>query len=48
MLHHRLQRLRVAAGLPSSISALRIFDVLAWMSVRSHGPRLVGAERIES
>ncbi|UWP83093.1 DUF6308 family protein [Dactylosporangium fulvum] len=31
-LHRRLLRLRAAADLPTSISALRVFDVLAWMS----------------
>ncbi|MEV8517460.1 DUF6308 family protein [Dactylosporangium sp. NPDC051484] len=35
-LHHRLLRLRAAAGLPPSISALRVFDVLAWMSGQPH------------
>ncbi len=29
-LHHRLLRLRTAAGLPEQISALRVFDVIAW------------------
>jgi len=29
-LHHRLLRLRDAAGLPDSVSALRVFDVIAW------------------
>jgi len=28
-LHHRLLRLRTAAGLPEQISALRVFDVIA-------------------
>lgn len=30
-LHERLLRLRAAAGLPASLSALRVFDVIAWM-----------------
>ncbi|GAA1569962.1 hypothetical protein GCM10009827_109710 [Dactylosporangium maewongense] len=34
-LHHRLLRLRAAASLPPSISTLRVFDVLAWMSGQS-------------
>src|SRR3954469_25633639 len=33
-LHHRLQGIREAAGLPRSISALRILDVIAWMDGR--------------
>lgn len=30
-LHHRLVRIRTQAGLDESISALRVFDVIAWM-----------------
>lgn len=30
-LHHRLLRIREAAGLPDTISALRVFDVIVWM-----------------
>jgi hypothetical protein len=30
-LHHRLVRLRDRAGLPKEVTALRVFDVLAWM-----------------
>jgi hypothetical protein len=33
-LHQRLLRLRDRAGLPSTISALRVFDVIAWMEGR--------------
>ncbi|WP_257015992.1 DUF6308 family protein [Rhodococcus sp. ACS1] len=30
-LHHRLLSIRKEAGLPDEISALRVFDVIAWM-----------------
>ncbi|MDI9938774.1 DUF6308 family protein [Rhodococcus sp. IEGM 1351] len=30
-LHHRLLSIREEAGLPDEISALRVFDVIAWM-----------------
>ncbi|QQZ19448.1 DUF6308 family protein [Rhodococcus sp. 21391] len=30
-LHHRLVSIREEAGLPEEISALRVFDVIAWM-----------------
>ena len=29
-LHHRLLRLRDKAGLPAAVSAIRVFDVIAW------------------
>jgi hypothetical protein len=35
--HQRLLRLRDAAELPASISAIRIFDVIAWMEGRQQG-----------
>lgn len=36
-LHHRLLRLRDQAGLPDAVSALRIFDVIAWSEGKSRG-----------
>ncbi|GCE37841.1 hypothetical protein Rhow_000725 [Rhodococcus wratislaviensis] len=36
-LHHRLLNIRDTAGLPEEISALRVFDVIAWMDGRSRG-----------
>jgi hypothetical protein len=36
-LHRRLLRLRAAAGLPEEISALRIFDVIAWREGKDRG-----------
>jgi hypothetical protein len=36
-LHHRLLRLRTAAGLPEQISALRVFDVIAWREGKDLG-----------
>jgi hypothetical protein len=36
-LHRRLLRLQDAAGLPEAVSALRVFDVIAWMQPRSGG-----------
>ena len=33
-LHQRLLRLRDAAALPEAVSALRVFDVIAWMQAR--------------
>ena len=30
-LHHRLLSIREEAGLPREVSALRVFDVIAWM-----------------
>jgi hypothetical protein len=30
-LHRRLLRLHAAAGLPADVSALRVFDVIAWL-----------------
>ncbi|MEI5007417.1 DUF6308 family protein [Streptomyces sp. PmtA] len=34
-LHHQLLRLRQAAGLPETVSALRVCDVAVWMSHRA-------------
>ncbi|MBW0090221.1 hypothetical protein I4I73_15640 [Pseudonocardia sp. KRD-184] len=36
-LHHRLLRLRAAAGLPDDIGALRIFDVICWREGKDRG-----------
>ncbi|MFC9907005.1 DUF6308 family protein [Rhodococcus sp. NPDC127593] len=36
-LHHRLLSLREEAGLPEEISALRVFDVIAWMDGKNRG-----------
>jgi hypothetical protein len=35
-LHHELQALRQAAGLPATVSALRVCDVVLWMHHRTH------------
>lgn len=37
-LHHRLLSLREEAGLPAEISALRVFDVIAWMEREESRP----------
>ncbi|WP_419179537.1 DUF6308 family protein [Rhodococcus opacus] len=36
-LHHRLLSIREEAGFPEQISALRVFDVIAWMDGKSRG-----------
>jgi hypothetical protein len=36
-LHLRLLRLRAAAGLPEDVSALRVFDVIAWREGKDRG-----------
>ena len=36
-LHHRLIRLRIEAGLPETISALRTFDAIAWREGKDRG-----------
>ncbi len=36
-LHHRLIRLRGAAGLPAEVSALRVLDVICWMEGKDEG-----------
>lgn len=36
-LHGRLLKIRAAAGLPEEISALRVFDVIAWMDGKNRG-----------
>ncbi|WKN61062.1 DUF6308 family protein (plasmid) [Rhodococcus opacus] len=36
-LHHRLLSIREEVGLPEEISALRVFDVIAWMDGKSRG-----------
>lgn len=36
-LHQRLLRLRAAAGLPSIVTVLRIFDVITWMEGKERG-----------
>jgi hypothetical protein len=36
-LHNRLLRLRAAADLPPSVTALRVFDVIAWMEGKEQG-----------
>ncbi len=36
-LHHRLIRIRGAAGLPAEVSALRVFDVVTWMEGKDRG-----------
>ncbi|GAA2341321.1 DUF6308 family protein [Dactylosporangium salmoneum] len=36
-LHHRLLRLRDQAGLPDSVSALRVLDVIAWREGKDRG-----------
>ncbi|MBW4818438.1 hypothetical protein KTN60_30655 [Rhodococcus qingshengii] len=36
-LHHRLLSIRGEAGLPDEISALRVFDVIAWMDGKNRG-----------
>ncbi|MFC9789143.1 DUF6308 family protein [Rhodococcus sp. NPDC127528] len=38
-LHHRLITLRERAGLPESVPAVRILDVLAWMQGKKYLPR---------
>ncbi|WP_249353645.1 DUF6308 family protein [Rhodococcus sp. USK13] len=35
--HHRLLSIREEAGLPEEISALRVFDVIAWMDGKNRG-----------
>ncbi|ABG99049.1 conserved hypothetical protein (plasmid) [Rhodococcus jostii RHA1] len=37
-LHRRLLSLRGEAGLPEEISALWVFDVIAWMDGKDHEP----------
>ncbi|MDI9940656.1 DUF6308 family protein [Rhodococcus sp. IEGM 1351] len=37
-LHHRLLSIREEAGLPEEISALRVFDVIAWMDGEKSRP----------
>jgi hypothetical protein len=37
VLHDRLLLLRHEAGLPPCVSALRVFDVIAWMEGQDHG-----------
>lgn len=44
-LHERLLRIRAAAGLGASVSALRIFDVLAWMDGSGNTDRILGSEQ---
>ena len=41
-LHHRLVRLRAAAGLPEQVTALRVLDVICWMEGKGKG---LGARR---
>ncbi|WP_255221504.1 DUF6308 family protein [Rhodococcus wratislaviensis] len=36
-LHHRLLSIRGEAGLPAEISALRVFDVIAWVDGKARG-----------
>ncbi|WP_016884352.1 MULTISPECIES: DUF6308 family protein [unclassified Rhodococcus (in: high G+C Gram-positive bacteria)] len=36
-MHHRLLSIREEAGLPDEISALRVFDVIAWMDGKNRG-----------
>ncbi|WP_368679965.1 DUF6308 family protein (plasmid) [Rhodococcus opacus] len=36
-LHHRLLSIRDEAGLPEEVSALRVFDVIAWMDGKNRG-----------
>jgi hypothetical protein len=36
-LHHRLLRIRDAAGLSEQVSALRVFDVICWMEGKDRG-----------
>jgi hypothetical protein len=36
-LHHRLIRLRTEAGVSSSVPAIRIFDVIAWLEGKEQG-----------
>ena len=43
-LHNRLLRIRPLAGLNESISALRIFDVLAWMDGSGNSTRMISPE----
>nr|WP_241769484.1 DUF6308 family protein [Rhodococcus opacus] len=38
-LHRRLLSIRGEAGLPAEISALRVFDVIAWMDGEESRPR---------
>lgn len=35
-LHRQLQYLRAAAGLPTEVSPLRVFDVITWMQGKNH------------
>lgn len=42
-LHSRLLDLRVRAGLPENVPALRILDVLAWMQGKGYKPQPGGA-----
>lgn len=43
-LHNRLLRIRTLAGLNGSISALRIFDVLAWMDGSGNTGKVVSEQ----
>ncbi|UZG59889.1 DUF6308 family protein [Rhodococcus opacus] len=38
-LHRRLVSIRAAAGLPEEMSALRVFDVIAWVDGQESRPR---------
>ncbi len=47
-LHHRLLGLRRAAGLGLEVSALRVFDVLAWMDGTRNAERALKRETIQT
>ncbi|WP_141401484.1 DUF6308 family protein [Ornithinimicrobium cerasi] len=42
-LHHRLLRVRALAGVDESVSALRVFDVLAWMDGSGESDKILKA-----
>ena len=45
-LHQRLLRLRALAGLDEAISALRVFDVLAWMDGSGNSSKVLNAKAL--
>lgn len=45
-LHHRLLRLRSEAGLSEAVTALRVFDVLAWMDGSGNSQRVLADKPI--
>ncbi|MCG7320845.1 DUF6308 family protein [Arsenicicoccus bolidensis] len=45
-IHDRLLRLRSRAGLPEAVTALRVFDVLAWMDGSGNAERVLANQPI--